>query len=186
MFPIAAVRAYLQPVSFLNSLEDNFGTSRFHCHRVSIFIGLTYFEVSYYTASTYTGTGYYAYRKGTSYSKYVYTRSSRYIVLSSIYSIIVSACSIIPRVLLLALCVEFDGRLYHPLASSPSGHENFAPRTTTAVVPVQQQHQARPVQVDVSDDDVYQSSGYSCTTYSYWYLGYICIREAWLRDKNYL
>ena len=33
MFPIPAVRQYLQPVYFLNSLERNFGTSCFHCHR---------------------------------------------------------------------------------------------------------------------------------------------------------
>ena len=33
VFPIAAVRAYLQPVSFWIVCKDNFGTSRFHCHR---------------------------------------------------------------------------------------------------------------------------------------------------------
>ena len=34
MLPIAAVRAYLQPVSFLSTTwKDNSGTSRFHCHR---------------------------------------------------------------------------------------------------------------------------------------------------------
>ena len=33
VFPITAVRAYLQPKYFLNILERKFATSRFHCHR---------------------------------------------------------------------------------------------------------------------------------------------------------